>query len=324
LLEAAERNCARQQCEEAIGLLEEAVCAQPGNAELYYELGFCHSGGCRHHRLVDPDMAEEYLRHALSLAGAPAARLLRAKALGALGNTLVANRKGSQTARLRQAIASHQEAAAIYGSSGGLRDEWAREEFNQANVWCDLPEAEFPEKWAEAVKHYENALQARTKSKDPKRYAATVMNLGTALRQLPAGDRAVNVLKAIRCYRGALRVYTASKFPAKNANLCNNLGNACLSCPAHDERAEKRHARHALRHFEHALRASGGRDDPGQYALVQYNRGCAYLRLGVTPENVAGAIACLADAYHCALTSGHAEIARLAKTQMNTMLCPLD
>ena len=55
-------------------------------------------------------------------------------------------------------------------------DDWAREEFNQANIWCDLPEGNFPEKWPEAIHHYENALRVRTKPADPKRYAATMMN----------------------------------------------------------------------------------------------------------------------------------------------------
>jgi tetratricopeptide (TPR) repeat protein len=321
LLEAAEEKCGQRQCEEAIGLLEEAVRIQPGNARLYYQLGFCHSGGCRHHRLVDPDMAEECLRHGLSLVGRSAEPLLRAKILDALGNTLVESRKGPQTGRLREAIAYHQEAAAIYGSSE-LPDEWAREEFNQANVWCDLLDSEFPEKWTEAAKHYENALRVRTKDRDPKRYATTVMNLGTALRQLPAGDRSANVLKAIRCYHAALRIYTLEASPSQFANACNNLGNACLTCPARGGAAKRRHVRYALRHFEQALEVWTRAEHPYYCALAQYNRGCAYFRLAASPENVEKALVCLTDAYECALSCGHTEIARLAKAQVDRMVLP--
>jgi hypothetical protein len=77
LVEEAERKCDQQQCEDAIGLLEEAVRIQSGKAQLHYQLGFCHSGGCRRHSLTDPDMAVEYLRHALSLVETCAPRLGR-------------------------------------------------------------------------------------------------------------------------------------------------------------------------------------------------------------------------------------------------------
>ena len=86
LLDGAALECSRQQCEEAIGMLEEAVRIQPGNASLYYQIGFCHSGGCRQHRLVDPEMAEQYVHYALSHAPAAAEPLLQAKILDALGN----------------------------------------------------------------------------------------------------------------------------------------------------------------------------------------------------------------------------------------------
>jgi tetratricopeptide (TPR) repeat protein len=322
LLETAEVKCIQQQCEEAIGLLEEAVRIQSANARLYCQIGVCHSGGCRRHRLVDPDMAEEYLRRALSLVGTSAEPLLRAKILDALGNTLVESRKGPQTARLREAIAYHQEAAAIYGSSG-LPDEWAREEYNQANMWCDLPESQFPEKWTKAVRCYENALRVRTKEKGPKRYAATIMNLGTALRQLRLGDKAANVLKAIRCYHAALRICTLEASPTRFANLSNNLGNACLTYPTARESSRKRHVRYALRHFGQALEVWTRAEHPYSYALAQYNRARAYLQLADSPESVEKALGCLTDAHESALSCGHAEIARLAKAQVERMVPPL-
>lgn len=321
LLAAAAEDCRRRRCEAAIGRLEEAVRLQPGDAELCYQLGFCYSGGCRQHRLVLPEMAEEYLRHALSLVGTATQSVLRAKILDALGNTLTSY-KPPQAIRLREAIAFHQAAAGIYRSHG-MSDDWAREEFNQANAWCDLPDTEFPAKWNEAVTHYENALRIRTKDKDPKLYAATALNLGTALRRLPAGPKAENILKAVRCYHAALQIHRPDTSPSQFANVCNNLGNACLSYPARDEASRLRHVRHALLHFERALQVWNCATQPYYFALAQYNRGCAYLRLAASPGSVQKALACLTAARECAASSGHTEIARLAETQAEKIVASL-
>ena len=315
LIEAAESKCGRQQCEDAIDLLEQAVRIQPGNPRLYYQLGVCYTGGCRSHRLTTPDLGEEYLRHALSLLGRSAKTILRASILNALGNALGSCRRGSKSVRLREAIACHEEAAEIYRSNN-LLEEWAREEFNLANAWCELPEEEFPEKWAESIGDYRKALEVRTRAKDPQRHAATLLNLGTAFRQLPSGDRTANVMEAVRCYRKALRIYTLSAFPLQYAELCNNLGNACLSCPAQDEASQKRHARDALRHFECALKVWTSEEQPSRYSLAQYNRGCAYLRLSPSPENLKRAVACFFQVCACGRSPEQAEIAGLARAQM--------
>ena len=312
--EEAERKCGQQQCEDAIRLLEEVVHIQSDSAQLYFQLGFCRSGGCRQHSLTSPDVAVEHLRQALSLAKTSREPLLRAKILETLGNTLVESHSGSQLDRLREALACHREAAQIF-QDRNLLDDWAREEFNQANTLCDLPESEFPDKWAQAIGHYENALRVRTRAKDPKRFAATMMNLGTAFRLLPSGAKTDNVLKSVQCYRRALRVYTLQASPAQYATLCNNLGNACLSYPARDDRSLKRHARQAINHFQRALGVWNSQENPCRRALVQYNRGCAYLRLAAR-EDVARAVGCLSEACEGSMPCGRPDIAAMARAQL--------
>ena len=193
--------------------------------------------------------------------------------------------------------------------------DWAREEFNQANTLCDLPALEFPDKWGQAIEHYENALRVRTSAKEPHRFAVTMMNLGTALRRLPSGAKADNVLKSVQCYCRALRVYTLQDFPARYANVCNNLGNACLSYPARDLRGLKRHARHAIGHFEQALGVWNSEENACRRALVQYTRGCAYLRLGAR-DDVARAVRCLSEASERSAPCGRPDIAALARAQL--------
>jgi hypothetical protein len=56
------------------------------------------------------------------------------------------------------------------------------------------------------------------------------MNLGTALRQLPSGDKKRNILRAIRCYRQALLI---------DALVQYNLGSACLELPGEPEHVAK-------------------------------------------------------------------------------------
>lgn len=293
LLENAAQACAEERCEEAVDLLERAVRIQPGNPGLHYRLGACQSGGCRAHAAANPALAMVYLRHALSLAGDDSASALRARALDTLGNLY------ERAGRAEDAITSHLAAAALYRQRGELED-WAREEFNLGNACSGL------ERWAEAILHYQRALEVRTREYHPVRYAATLENLGAAWRQLP-GDRAANVRKALECYRGALRVYTPAVFPLQNAGLHNNIGNAWLSLDG------ARNARRALRHFNRALalRAPRGAD----YAATQYNRGHAFLRLG-EPRAAAG---CFREASAAWTACGRTAQAKMALSQLERL-----
>ena len=66
---------------------------------------------------------------------------------------------------------------------------------------------------------------------DPRNWALTQNNLGTAYANLPTGDRSKNLAKAIVCLEAALRVYTERDFPADWAMTQNNLGFTYASLP---------------------------------------------------------------------------------------------
>jgi tetratricopeptide (TPR) repeat protein len=317
LLDRATTSCLHHRCEEAVDLLEEAVRLQPANSELHYRLGICHSGGCRHNSITNPDLAVGYLRHALSLTVSAKDSLICAGILDALGNAYAYSRQLPKKARLEAALECHRTAAQLYLGRNQL-DDWAREEYNQGNAWCELPEDEYPEKWEQAIKNYENALRIRTKDKNPLRYAATLQNLGTAYRQITTGDKTANVLMATDCYRRALQVYDLSSFPVQYAALHNNFGNAYLSLAITNEDVRIRCAQHALEHLDRALRVRTRAEYPADFAVTQYNRGQAFLLL-VEEDPQTGyvkAVGCFQEAHDCFLLCGHAKSAKSARQQV--------
>ena len=280
----AQRSCGRGSCEQAIAALEELLTQQPSNYEVQLHLGVCYSGGCRRHSLTDSDIAMAYLHQALNLMGDSAPAAVLAKAFDYLGNSYAASRKLPASTRLVKAIECERQAAALYRSCGEM-DACAREEYNIGNMLCELPVAEHPAKWREAISYYEAALAIRTRERDPVRYAATVQNLGAAYRELPGDDRPANIARAIQCYRRALRVYKVEKYPSQNAALHNNLGNAYLSFPATGDRIAARNARRALRHLDRALLYRTARKYPRDYGITQYSRGHAFLQLAAAGES---------------------------------------
>jgi tetratricopeptide (TPR) repeat protein len=317
LLDRAAESCVNHRCNEAVGLLEEAVRLQPANSDLHYRLGICHSGGCRLNSFTNADVAVEYLRQALALTAASNDSLICAGILDTLGNAYVCSRQLPKKARLEAALDCHRAAASLYRSRGQL-DDWAREEYNQGNAWCELPEEEYPEKWQQAILNFEQALQVRTRDSNPFRYAATMQNLGTAYRQLKTGDKAANMMKAATCYRRALEIYDLSTFPVQHAALYNNLGNAYLSLAMTGEKIRRRCVRHALDHLDRALCVRTRGEYPADYAVTQYNRGQAFLLLAVENrrDSYINAVACFQEAHDCFLLCGQAKSARSARQQV--------
>jgi len=309
----AAEQCAAHHCENAISLLEAAFVHQPGNAELSHQIGFCYSGACRRHSQVSLSLAIAYFERALDLVRTCGPRNVRAKYLDSLGN---ARRADRQPARALPPL----EAAGQLYQDLGLREDWARTEYNLGNMFCELAEAGSPSMWEKAVRHYLNALSVRTEKVDPARFAATAQNLGTAYRELISGDRTANLRRAIGCYVAAFRVYTAAHRVEKCADLHNNLGNVYLNLPGPPE-APCKNIRRALRHCAVALRIRARSSRPCDYAVTHFNRGQGYLLLSACDpcESVQPAATCLREALGGFLLCGDAENAGIVKLRLEAL-----
>jgi tetratricopeptide (TPR) repeat protein len=323
LLDSASELCATRRCGEAVALWEQASSLRPADPGVHYQLGFCYAGGCGARALLDPAIAIFHYRRALALS-AKATAVGRAMVLGALGNAY-ASAAGRSRPQLMNAIRCYEEAAEIYAGARKL-DDWAREQFNLGNVWCEMPEADFPEKWQRAIEHYERALPVRTRTNDARHYAATLQNLGTAYREVKSGDPHANVRKAIDCYHRAIRALRNVAPARKRADLHHNLGNAFLSLSAM-EAFEDRNVLRALRHFARALSARTKEESPFDYAATQFSRGQAFVRLAA--RGVGGAHSldqarvCFAEAIKAFLISGQPDLADEVKKRFD-LLAPAD
>lgn len=298
-------------------MMEELVRNHAANPELHHQLGLSYSGACRPHALGNIRVAVSYFERALSLIGSAGPFPLQAKYLDSLGNACLKDN------RPEAALLHLSEAAELYATLE-LRDDWAREQYNLGNAFCDVREADVPRRWQLAIEHYIRALAVRTKEHDPVRFAATVQNLGTAYRELPEGDRGSDVGAAIGCYRCALGVYRSGSFPAQYAALHNNLGNAYLYLPGAPD-ATRRNIRRALWHFERALEIRQRDRRPCDYAATQFNRGQAYARQAELDPGAGfdEAVHCFREAEECFLAcrdSEHASAAHAALARLDTTM----
>jgi tetratricopeptide (TPR) repeat protein len=319
LFDTANEYCALRQCSEAIACWEQASTLRPSSPEIHYQLGYCYAGACGEHAHRDPEIAIFHYRRALSLAGRPKS-LGRAMVLGALGNAYMSASDRSETVLLN-AIRCYERAAEIYVETGRLND-WAREQFNLGNAWCEMPEPEFPDKWAKAIEHYERALSVRTRVRDARHYVATLQNAGTAYRRLKSGDPSASIRKAIGCYHAALQALRGPSHDKKRGDLHQNLGNAYLSL-AGLENDSVRNCRRAVRHFSRALALRNREDSPFDYAAAQFSRGQALLRLagrGVKGDsNLDEARLSFVEAIDAFLESGNTELAHQAMHHLEVL-----
>jgi tetratricopeptide (TPR) repeat protein len=316
LMEGAKRLCSLHHCAVAVAFWEQAACLKPSDPGIHYQLGFCHAG-CSLARPRDPEIALYHYRRALALEPRDNS-LARARVWAALGDTYWIS-SGRSRARLLTSLDCLERAARIFRELGRF-DDWAREQFNIANAWCEMPEGEFPGKWEKAIEHYERALEVRTRQKDPERYAATVQNLGTACRELKTGDPATHSRRAVDCYHQALRALRGRGSHRKLADLHHNLGNAYLNLAA-GEKAGLRNLHRALRHLARALAVRATLPSLFDHAATQFSRGQVYLQLALRgadeDANLDAARACLADAQEGFALSGHPELAQAVQAYLD-------
>ncbi len=307
-------RCSGNACEIVIFRLQQAAERNPQDWVVRYRLGLCYSGRCQQHALVSPDLAVGYLRSACKAMHQVEVPETRAAVLALLALMYVSASRLPLRARLLAAVECYEEAAKIYFECGAVQ-EWARMQHNLGNTWCDMPEHDSPAKWETAIVHYKNALLFRSRQAQPGSFAATLMNLGTAYRRRGEGHKTENLGQAIQCYRRSLRLSPAAIAPARWAALHNNLGNACLSLPYSDVSAAASHARHAIYHFDLALRVRTRERDLFDYAVTRLNRGQACLQLGLAgfPARLHEALQSFRDAHASFLQTAAENAAALAQ-----------
>ena len=319
LFESANEFCAARQCAEAVAFWEQASSLRPADPEIHYQLGFCYAAGCGVECVLDPEIAIFHYRRALALA-AQGNTVGRAMVLGALGNAYVIASKHGQNL-LTNALRCYEEAARNYSQAGQMND-WAREQFNLGNLWCEMPAKTNPQKWQRAIEHYEQALSIRTRWTDTPHYAATLQNLGTAYRQLKSGDPSANIRKAINCYHRALRALRSRGARRKRGDLHHNLGNAYLGLAAAGEETA-RNCQRAIRHFDRTLTLRSKEDSPFDYAALEFSRGQALLQLAAqgihVNSNLDAARVCFAEATDAFHQSGHSDLAGQAMKHLEAI-----
>jgi tetratricopeptide (TPR) repeat protein len=320
LFSSANELCTIHRCGEAVGLWEHASSLCPADPDIHYQLGFCYAGGCGVRGLLDSEIAVYHYRRALSLASRQNT-LARAMILGALGNAYLASARPAMP-HLLNAIHCYEEAAGTYAKARRL-DDWAREQYNLGNAWCEMPEAQFPAKWQKAVEHFERALSVRTRRRDAKQHAATLQNLGTAYRELKSGDRSRNIRKAIECYHQALRALRDPTPGKKRADLHHNLGNAYLTLAGAEENG-RRNIPRAIRHFARALTMRTKAETPFEYAATQYSRGQAFFRLAMGGIGGASSLdqarVCFVEAMDAFVLAGEIEFADTVRKNLNSVV----
>jgi tetratricopeptide (TPR) repeat protein len=119
----------------------------------------------------------------------------------------------------------------------------------------------------QAIVHYQQALEVRTRQAFPEQWAGTQNNLGTAFADRLQGDRAGNLEQAIVHYQQALEVYTRQAFPAQWAKTRYNLGLALLDQgQLHQERQDFEAAERSLTEALHLFQEL---NDADQIAAAQ-------------------------------------------------------
>jgi CHAT domain-containing protein len=93
-----------------------------------------------------------------------------------------------------------------------------------ATAYSDRIRGERADNLEEAIRHYELALEVRTRAAFPEQWAGTQNNLANAYSDRIRGERADNLEAAIRHYELALEVRTREQLPQDRVQTARNLG----------------------------------------------------------------------------------------------------
>ncbi len=134
--------------------------------------------------------------------------------------------RASSLTDLEAAIQHYHQAIEI--TDGDQTTTIAMLQNNLGAAYGDLAQRQQPmENLQNSIHAYQAALQYRTPTSDPSRYAATQNNLGTAYWNLGQHkELTVNLQRAITAYREALQYYDPEAEPLHFAMIQNNLGTA--------------------------------------------------------------------------------------------------
>ena len=201
-----------------------------------------------------------------------------------LGNAYRDRILGDQTENIEQAI-YHFEQALEVRTRRAFPEDWAQTQNNLGNAYLarirgepDEYNIERTEKNIEkAIKHFQQALEVRTRQVLPEEWAQTQNNLGNAYLVRVRNDQAeINIEKAIDHFQRALEVRTLEEFPEDWAQSQRNLavGYAERIRGALVDNVEK-----AIQHFQQTLNVYTFDAYPQEWAGTQNNLGISYDRL---------------------------------------------
>ncbi|HEX9921086.1 MAG TPA: hypothetical protein VGD99_00340 [Anaerolineae bacterium] len=125
----------------------------------------------------------------------------------------------------------------------------------------------------QAIVHFQQALEVRTRQAFPTDWAMTQNNLGNAFANRLQGDRAGNLEQAIVHYQQALEVRTRQVFSEDWAGIQNNLGTAFADRIKGDRAGN---LEQAIVHYQQALEVRTRQAFPADWALTQNNLGNAF------------------------------------------------
>ena len=118
------------------------------------------------------------------------------------------------------------------------RQLWGKMQDDFGNSLQQLSLGDRAENLERAIAAYNAALEVRTRTNFPIRWARIHIGLANAYANRVRGDRAENLERAISAYSAALKVYTRADFPVRWAMTQKNPG-AAFSDRVRGDRAEK-------------------------------------------------------------------------------------